>query len=327
MKASVVFLIVTLFAIQAASGASLGDPNGKGHPLIHPYTGSVLVDQYHENHGTFRFPLELRNFFGRVKQYTEIEGELTRLIYDGPADKTPAEIVANYQSALEKAGLKAVKKGTDQPDPNFRVKVFLEALGADGLNVCYAFNAKRAKYVVTSGTVQKRHLVVAVVTDYCKADGRIKTTADKPRTIVWIAEQRALEGGKVKVDATALWHQIRDNGHASVYGIEFDFDSANIRSESAPVLQEVAKLLRQQPKLDLYVVGHTDMQGTLDYNADLSRRRAHSVLSWLVEKEKIATARLEAHGVGFLAPIATNRSPEGQAINRRVALIEKTGKK
>ena len=94
-----------------------------------------------------------------------------------------------------------------------------------------------------------------------------------------------------------------------------------IKPESRPTLDEIAKLLRAQPQLGVVIVGHTDSQGTFDYNMDLSRRRAEAVAAELAKSYKIAAARLRTAGVGFLAPVGPNASDDGRALNRRVELV------
>lgn len=71
------------------------------------------------------------------------------------------------------------------------------------------------------------------------------------------------------------------------------------------------------------MVGHTDNVGKLDYNMKLSKARADAVLKELVMKYKVSAQRLKAYGVGSLAPVASNKSDEGRAKNRRVELVER----
>ena len=78
-----------------------------------------------------------------------------------------------------------------------------------------------------------------------------------------------------------------------------------------------------QPELKLFVVGHTDNQGKLDYNLTLSAQRAASVVRYLTRTSGIDKARLEPHGLAFLAPVATNNSEAGKQRNRRVELVER----
>ena len=127
---------------------------------------------------------------------------------------------------------------------------------------------------------------------------------------------------EVIVEAKNLAQDIKFTGHASVYGIYFDFDKAEVKPESEPTLKEIAKLLRQDPQLNLYVVGHTDYVGEFNYNIKLSQERADAIVEILVSKYAISPNRLKAYGVGPLAPVASNKTEEGRSLNRRVELVE-----
>ena len=87
-------------------------------------------------------------------------------------------------------------------------------------------------------------------------------------------------------------------------------------------LKEIAKLLQSDAKLELYVVGHTDNQGTLEMNMDLSRRRAEAVLGALTTKYAVPAGRLRAYGSGPYVPVASNDREDGRAKNRRVELVK-----
>lgn len=134
--------------------------------------------------------------------------------------------------------------------------------------------------------------------------------------------EKAEMAQEVVADAKSLMSDIQATGHASVYGIYFDFNKADIKPESEKAIKEIAKLLKQKPSLKLYVVGHTDNVGTLHYNMNLSKARADAVMKELVTKYKISAQRLKAYGVGQLAPVASNEKEEGRAKNRRVELVK-----
>jgi OmpA-OmpF porin, OOP family len=102
-------------------------------------------------------------------------------------------------------------------------------------------------------------------------------------------------------------------------GITFDFDSSEIRADSAPVLDEAVHQLASNSDVVLTVVGHTDAVGTDDYNQRLSVARAEAVFRYLVNRG-IAPERLTVVGMGESDPVATNESADGRARNRRVEL-------
>ncbi len=127
---------------------------------------------------------------------------------------------------------------------------------------------------------------------------------------------------EVVANAETMAQDIRDTGHSALYGIYFDFDKAEVKPESDPTLKEIAKLLQQDTKLNLYVVGHTDNVGEFNYNMNLSKARADAVVKKLVSDYGVGANRLKPHGAGPLAPVASNKNEEGRALNRRVELVE-----
>ena len=127
---------------------------------------------------------------------------------------------------------------------------------------------------------------------------------------------------EVVANAAALSTGISGTGHVVVNGILFDTAKADIKPESKPALDEVAKMLKENASLKVYVVGHTDNVGALAGNLDLSKRRAAAVAQELTSKYGIAAARLSPFGAGPYAPIASNDKEDGRALNRRVELVK-----
>ena len=124
------------------------------------------------------------------------------------------------------------------------------------------------------------------------------------------------------VNADEMSKSLVDSGKVALYGIYFDTDKDTLKADSQPTLQEISKLLTADPKLRIQVVGHTDNQGTPEYNLDLSRRRAASVVRALTSQYGVAANRLSSFGCGPYAPVASNDSEDGKAKNRRVELVK-----
>jgi outer membrane protein OmpA-like peptidoglycan-associated protein len=155
-------------------------------------------------------------------------------------------------------------------------------------------------------------------------DGReVWVQAEKGNGTVWlrIVEKEAMEQFIV-ADAAAMGKDIHTSGHVAVYGIYFDTGKATIKAESAAAIAEIAKLLKTTPALKLFVVGHTDNEGTVEGNITLSQARGEAVLQALVREHGIGAARLRSFGCGQFAPVAANDGPEGRARNRRVELVK-----
>jgi OOP family OmpA-OmpF porin len=155
-------------------------------------------------------------------------------------------------------------------------------------------------------------------------DGQeIWVQAEKGNGLIWlrIVEKKKMEQ-YIEADAAAFGNDIKATGHVAVYGIYFDTGKSTVKTESAQAIGEIAKLLKADPSLKIYVVGHTDNVGGVDSNMTLSQGRAEAVLQALVRDHGIAAVRLRASGCGLFAPVASNDTEEGRAKNRRVELVK-----
>lgn len=114
--------------------------------------------------------------------------------------------------------------------------------------------------------------------------------------------------------------QVRPPGCGDiVHGIGFGYDSADIRADSAPVLDALYAGLKEAPEAQVTIVGHTSSEGSEDYNRDLSQRRAAAVVAALAGRG-IDAGRLSAEGAGESRPIADNATEAGRSLNRRVEI-------
>lgn len=100
----------------------------------------------------------------------------------------------------------------------------------------------------------------------------------------------------------------------------FAYDSADISPAFASTLREVARIMSRRPRLRANIIGYTDSNGSDSYNLDLSLRRAESVATF-ISMQGVDRVRLHTEGRGEREPIASNATPEGQQLNRRVELI------
>jgi OOP family OmpA-OmpF porin len=102
-------------------------------------------------------------------------------------------------------------------------------------------------------------------------------------------------------------------------GVTFATDSATLTAASRPVLDEVARGLKQHPRMKVELQGHTDSTGSAAYNLRLSQRRAESVREYLISAG-VPAAQLTARGYGETQPVASNATAEGRALNRRTVM-------
>ena len=124
------------------------------------------------------------------------------------------------------------------------------------------------------------------------------------------------EGGKID----GMGCQADEN--IALEGVTFKLGTADLTEDSKKILDGVVAVLKQFPDLKLEVAGHTDNTGSRAINIALSEARAKAVANYLID-HGIAADRLEAKGYGPDEPVASNVTPEGRAINRRVELRRK----
>lgn len=105
---------------------------------------------------------------------------------------------------------------------------------------------------------------------------------------------------------------------ASISGdVAFDLNKATLKPEFYPELNRIIATLNESPETQFEIVGHADSTGEADYNQGLSERRARSVADYFT-KNGIAPGRFTTSGRGEMDPVASNKTKEGRAKNRRV---------
>ena len=305
----------TVLALLWLGGSSLiaqqeDRVGSKDHPLISRYPGSVIVQYLQKEFDEFNLPLGRITANNKIEKTQRLEGRVTRIYYEGPDGRSSLEVHRNYDAALRRAGFQAL----------FTCE--REACGQG----FFRFGTDREDRWYQDFT--PRHLTARL----SRPEGEVyvslhveeqrRGSASRPTVWLDVIEMKPMESGLVTVDAAALAGDLARTGHVAVYGIYFDTGKAEIKPESEPALKEIAAVLRKDPNLNLHVVGHTDSAGDLAMNLELSRRRANAVVQALAVRHGIAAARLRAGGVGPLAPVASNKTEEGRARNRRVELVE-----
>jgi len=246
---------------------------------------------------------------GNIGATRTVEGALSRRTYRLPAGSDVAGVVDSYRQRLVSAGFEVLYdcKG--------------EACGPTFLRASPGYRAHGRRFDAPLSA--QRYLAVRRP----DTDGDAYTAVQAARTDDGIALQvDTLTVAPRKVDAIAvnaaqMARDLATSGRVVLYGIFFNTDSAEIKADSRPTLNEIARLMRNESDLRLLVVGHTDSRGKFDYNINLSTRRARAVVDALVRDNGIDDDRLKPWGVGYSSPRASNNNDVGQAKNRRVELV------
>jgi len=307
------FAFIAFLVLPTADSAAKDVKGSKDHPLVTRYEGAAITryrqDKFDE------YTLVLGKYKGReVGEHQKIEGQITRIVYEIDKSRTTLEVFRNYETALTGAGFEILFTCSDRDcgGMDFSYSIHGGDLGGspDGQRYLAAKLARPEGTAYVSLYIKKAYEIGGPMRDTVYAS-------------LHVVESKEMETGKVTVDADAIGKGLDAEGHIAIYGIYFDSDSDKLKAESNEALNEISKLMKARADLGLLVVGHTDNQGKLAYNMDLSKRRAAAVVKALTEKHGIKGSRLTPAGVGFLAPVASNRGDDGRALNRRVELVER----
>lgn len=306
----IAWVVAALVAGVGAAGAA--DVKGSAdHPLLPRYEGSEII-----LYGAEEFTSHALRASPKKDGSLALEGKVTRITYRAPKDRSTLEVLKNYEAALQAAGFSAIfscaqRACGDIPRDIESDKRYM-ALASGG-------SVEDTRYLAGKKAGAGSDVYASVYVTRNRSGGPNK---DRAMIQVDVIELKPMEQKMVVVDAAAMKNDITAEGRVVVYGVLFDFDKDTITEDSKPQLDEIAKLLQASPDLKVMIVGHTDARGTVAYNQDLSARRARSVVNALAKDYGIAAARLTPAGVGMAAPVATNRTEEGRAKNRRVELVD-----
>ncbi len=122
-------------------------------------------------------------------------------------------------------------------------------------------------------------------------------------------------------DVGPVVQQLLFLGRAVLTSLEFAIGSLSLAGGDSAELEELSGFLEANPEAIVVLVGHTDAEGALESNIELSQRRAVAVLDLLVSQYGVNPDQLQAEGIGYLAPRATNATEEGRSANRRVEVV------
>ncbi len=355
MRFSAIAVLATLLlAPPAPSWAEATDPQSdrpgsKDLPWLKRFEGSLIVAYDQKAYDEYTFPTgplarstvpdaadSSNNYVSEFKEKQSMEGARTRIVYLLPAGRSPLEALRGYEQELNAQG--AQKRfecsadacggdaernseggGGDQsvamklwPMSRVTDENFTNGNCAQAVRIA---DQRFASFEIPSKAYVLVHTFIGKDTLYCKPFN------DRVIAIVDVLELKAREQKMVSVSAAEMSTALTNTGRIALYGILFDTGSHVIKAESKPALDEIGKLLTQNPAMKLHVVGHTDNQGGLDTNFLLSKSRAQAVSAALTRDYAIAASRLSANGVSYLAPVASNADEDGRAKNRRVELV------
>lgn len=279
-------------------------------PIVNPNLGKFpyfsLIQGYElgeDPHAAKDVDFDRYEFFDGVKMIP-VEGRLTTIYAVNKNSKGPAafKVMRTYESLVKKLGGVKVFEGKNYDRYSLGVPFSDPRHRPD-----HKIKSEFGVYVVR---LPDKEIWVEVFVDNYTDDDYYLT----------VVERKDLDVKASLLSADEMKKAIDSEGHVALY-INFDFNKAEIKPDAEPIIDEIVKLMKEDPKLNLTIEGHTDNVGKSEYNKQLSERRAKSVMSAVAAKG-IELKRLRSAGFGDQKPIADNATEEGQAKNRRVELVK-----
>lgn len=334
-----------------ASIPSADIKGAKDVSYIGRYDGSKIVAFQHKRFDRFILPLSAlkrveekrdshnNNFFSPEKKKI-LEGENTRLVYLLPAERTPLEVLRNYEDEITAKGGKILfqcEKGECGGDAgrscaggggDMSLSMFMQheedvlTYNKPFSNGYCALLSRINDQHYFSAELPEENAYVSVLTYMVSNHSSCKAFDGRTVAVVDVVKMKKREQKMVVIKADEMSKKIDAEGKIALYGIYFDTDKAVIKDKSVATMDEIAKMLKQNPKEKILIVGHTDTEGTFEYNQKLSDKRAKAVVQMLVEKYGISLKRLHAAGASYACPAASNSTEEGREKNRRVVLVK-----
>ena len=298
-----ILLIMVLSWLIIPGSSSAREPL-TDHSLIAPYEGSIIrrknveaFDEYDAFTGMDKS--------GKKPTGIALEGKITKILYKKPKQRSILEIFRNYQAAVKTAGAEILYTCNQEKRECGSGYVAPTLQKYSGI---HSISNLKGRYLLARIKQESNTAYVAIAVGQTFTD-------------IHVIEVKSMDTGMVSLDASALGKGLDSRGFVVVEGIYFDTGKATLKANSAAALKEVSKLLTTRATLKVYVVGHTDMQGSFSQNQTLSDRRAKAVVTELASRYGIDRNRMKGYGVGPLAPQSTNKNDNGRAKNRRVVLV------
>lgn len=305
-------VLALLFPLAALHAADMD--GAKDSPILGRFSGAEIGGYKQSAYDEAELPnAEITDSDAKLMT---VEGKVTQIGYRIDGSKSVLEIARNYEQSLAAGKFETVYscKGVACGQQFAGLVINSGRVMPVSFPSSFNIDKQRAYLAKRTGPDGDTWAFVFVMDD---------TDSNKANDIyVEIVEPKPMSTGQITViDAKSLEAALGSDGKIALYGIYFDTDKAEVKPESKPELAEMAKLLTANPKLHVYIVGHTDNQGQLAHNMELSQHRADAVVKALTADDKVPAAQLSAKGVASLAPVASNADEAGRAKNRRVELV------
>lgn len=249
-----------------------------------------------------------------------IEGSVYRAVWrlDAPG-VTPLQVVRPLRTQLEAAGYTIVLDCNAPACGGFDFRFATEVLPAPNMYV----NIRNYQFVTAVlGPVDAPEHVVTILASTAATSAYVQIIQAQSLGQDAMPPNAAVElQGSEPEQTDAFAATLMNIGHVVLSSLDFETGTAGLGTATFPALESLAAFLAREPDLRVVLVGHTDTVGGLDDNIALSRNRAASVRQRLIDAYGVDANRLDAQGMGYLSPIASNLTAQGREANRRVEAV------
>lgn len=266
-------------------------------------------------------------FDGADVPQVSLEGRITRRSWRIPSQGlTTLQVLRPLRAQLEEMGFDIVFECRDEGCGGFDFRFSLEVLPSPNMYV----NIGRFRFLTAlRGTADEPQEVVTVLASattasayvqiiHAEAEPLMDTPGILPAPEVESEEPLPEDAPETPTDIVS---RLESEGFVVLADLDFPTGSTDLGAGPYASLEALADGLAARPGWRLALVGHTDTVGGLATNIELSRARAASVRARLIEAYGIAPERLDAEGMGYLSPLASNLTEAGRAANRRVEAV------
>lgn len=266
-----------------------------------------------------RYLAPVAPFFEGVLPTQMLEGAVARSAWRiDAAGLTPLQLIAPLRDQLIDAGFDIVLDCAASDCGGYDFRFATEVLPAPNMYVnirnYHVITAKRgavsAPEIVTilASASSGASFVQIIQVGGKTAENKIEAGIEQSSAAVLLSESSIAEF-------------LLKDGHAVLGDLDFQSGTSDLGAGPFAALNDLAQALQARPEMRVALVGHTDNVGSLDSNIVLSRSRANAVRIRLIKRYGVAPLRLEAQGMGYLAPHSSNLSEAGRETNRRVEAV------
>jgi outer membrane protein OmpA-like peptidoglycan-associated protein len=265
------------------------------------------VDLTTRNFEEYWMPLGRLTGEAQAEKYEVLGGRWTHRSLTSPAGRSVAEIFRHYEQQVARAGLEVVYgcKGLECGEGGRKTNGDWWPL-SDHRRFMAARLPRAGGDLWVSVHVHARNANAPVQQELDIVETKPPVNAPPPRS---------------ETDVATLAKELKADGRVVLRSLEFVEGKPGVLPASEGIVKAIAELLARDPALKLHVVVHSDHAAPAPASLDLTRKRAAALTQMLTRQHRIPSARVQPAGLGPLAPVASNRTAEGRAMNRRVELV------